>query len=178
MQDKVALIIHPVRMRIIQYAAGLECVTVAQIAKALPDISKATLYRHVRALAENEILQVVGQEKIRGTYEQSYSLNLQKIKPEKSETNTETYSLVYFMLANLIEGFRSYFDIETADPVKDKLFISTNTLYLDDSQYDAFTQEVYAAVEKRIKAPARTGGKPRMLTIVSSPADNDKAKEE
>ena len=178
MQDKIELIIHPARMRIVQYAANHGCVTVAQIAKALPDISKATLYRHVRVLSENEVLQVVGQEKIRGTYEQSYSLNLEKIKPTGNETKAEMQSLVYFMLANLIESFREYFVTETSNPIQDKLFASTNTFYLDDSQFDAFIQEIYAPVEKYLQAPAQINGKSRMITIVSSPAMQEESKEE
>ena len=75
MQNKVDVILNPVRIRIIQYASQNQPMTVAQLANALPDVSKATLYRHLRILTENQILQVVGEEKIRGTFEQSYSLN-------------------------------------------------------------------------------------------------------
>lgn len=177
MKSRVDLIIHPARMRIIQFVAGQKSVTVAQIAKALSDIPKATLYRQVRTLTENDILQVVGEEKIRGTYEQSYALNLQSINPTGDESNEDRQSLVYFMLASLMEDFRTYFEKEEVDPVEDKLFLTTNTLYLNDSQFDTFTQEMFAVVEKYLKAPAQPEGKARNITVVSSPMTPKEAAE-
>lgn len=173
MQNKADVIINPIRLRIIQYAAHNTPVTVAQIAEAMPDISKATLYRHVRVLVENEILIIVGQEKIRGTFEQSYSLNLQKINSNGRESMPELQALVYSMLGKLMEDFRQYFNTNTADPVADRLFVGANTLYLDNGSFDDFVQDIYAIVEKYSQAPADKNGKVRLITFVSSPASGE-----
>lgn len=178
MQDQTDLIINPIRLRIIQYTAHNTPATVAQIAKAMSDISKATLYRHVRVLVENEILTVVGQEKIRGTYEQSYSLNLQKLNSAEQGNSSETQTLVYSMLAKLIEDFRRYFNSETANPIKDKLYVGTNALYLDDNQFADFTEELYTVVQKYSQTPSDKNGKARMITIISSPVQQENDKEE
>jgi len=168
LEHKVNIILNPVRMRIIQYVARNQPATVAQIAKALPDVSKATVYRHMRVLTESGILQIVGEEKIRGTFEQSYSLNLGKVRASGQESASELRALVYSILTKLIEDFTNYFDKEPVAPVEDKVFISTNTLSLNDGEFDDFTQELFAVVEKYSRLPAKPGGKTRMITVVSS----------
>lgn len=174
MQNKVDVIINPIRIRIIQHAAHNGPLTVAHLAQALPDISKATLYRHVRVLVENEILQVVGQEKIRGTFEQRYSLNTQKFNPTGQESSAELQTLVYSMLAKLAHDFGQYFDSDTATPTEDRLFLATNTLHLDDHQFEQFIDEMFAVVAKYSQAPTSHNGKTRMITLVSSPSNQEK----
>ncbi len=46
-----------------------------EIRKALPDIPIASLYRHIKILADSSILMVVGENRIRGTVESVYQLN-------------------------------------------------------------------------------------------------------
>ena len=89
MRNKADLIINPIRMRIIQFASHNKPVTVAQIAQSIPEVSKATLYRHMRVLTDNKILTIVGEEKIRGTFEQSYALNIEKIDVDTKVLNLE-----------------------------------------------------------------------------------------
>lgn len=177
-QNKVDTIINPIRLRIIQYTAQNQPVTVAQISKALPDISKATLYRHMRVLTENEILHVVGQEKTRGTFEQSYSLNMERVASSEQDSSSEVQTLVYSMLLKLVEDFRQYFNSEDSNPIKDKLFMSTNTLYLEDGVFEEFIKEVYDVVEKYSRIPAVENGEMRMISIVSSPAVKESIEEE
>jgi DNA-binding transcriptional ArsR family regulator len=177
MQNKVDVILNPVRIRVIQYVAHNQPVTVAQIAKALPDVSKATLYRHMRILTENGILQVVGAEKIRGTFEQSYSLNKGKINATGQESRSELQALVYSMLTKLIAEFTEYFSRDLISPVKDKLFLSTNTFSLDNDDFDSFTQEVFAIIEKYSQFPVKENSKTRLITVVSSPAPQEETEE-
>jgi DNA-binding transcriptional ArsR family regulator len=68
------LALHPVRLRILMAVAGRQ-LTVQQMAKLLDGIPQATLYRHVNALADCDILQVVSENPVRGTTEKVYMLN-------------------------------------------------------------------------------------------------------
>lgn len=63
------------RQRIFQYFLLHETGTVKEIRKALPDIPSASLYRHIKILADSSILMVVGENRIRGTVESVYQLN-------------------------------------------------------------------------------------------------------
>lgn len=66
---------NPARQRIFQYFLLHETGTVKKIRKALPDIPSASLYRHIKILADSSILMVVGENRIRGTVESVYQLN-------------------------------------------------------------------------------------------------------
>lgn len=49
--------------------------TVKELRKALPDIPSASLYRHIKILADCSILMVVDENRIRGTVKSVYQLN-------------------------------------------------------------------------------------------------------
>ena len=66
---------NPARQRIFQYFLLHETGTVKEIRKELPDIPSASLYRHIKILADSSILMVVGENRIRGTVESVYQLN-------------------------------------------------------------------------------------------------------
>ena len=66
---------NPARQRIFQYFLLHETGTVKEIRKALPDIPSASLYRHIKILADSSILMVVGENRIRGTVHSVYQLN-------------------------------------------------------------------------------------------------------
>ncbi len=178
MTDRAAIIINPIRVRIIQFTARNQPVTVARISEAMPDVSKATLYRHIRILTANGILHVVGEEKIRGAYEQSFSLIMEQVLSTGKESNDDVQALVYSILMKLVSDFTQYFSEAPVNPIEDKLFIGTNTLYLDDGEFDAFTKEVYSVVEKYSLMKASSKGKMRMITLVSSPVQREEETDE
>src|SRR3712207_7243752 len=70
------LLLHPVRLRIVQAFLGDRTLTTADLRSELPDVPAATLYRHVGVLADAGVLAVVGERKVRGAAERSYRLEL------------------------------------------------------------------------------------------------------
>ena len=73
--EMAEVVMNSVRQRIFQYFLLHETGTVKDIKKALPDVPSASLYRHVKILADSSILVVVGENRIRGTVESIYRLN-------------------------------------------------------------------------------------------------------
>ncbi|WP_420110641.1 helix-turn-helix domain-containing protein [Pseudactinotalea sp.] len=67
------VVLHPVRLRIIQQLGGRERTT-AQLREALPDIPQATLYRHVAALLDAKVVAVVDERRSRGAIERTLAL--------------------------------------------------------------------------------------------------------
>lgn len=63
------VVLNPVRQRVFQYLLIHETGTVKEIRKALPDVPSASLYRHMKILADHSIIMVVGENRIRGTVE-------------------------------------------------------------------------------------------------------------
>lgn len=69
-----SVLMHPVRLRLVQRLALLGTATVQELAAALPDIPRASLYRHLRTLTELGYLTVVEETRVRGTVERTYAL--------------------------------------------------------------------------------------------------------
>jgi DNA-binding HxlR family transcriptional regulator len=80
----VDVVMHPVRLRVIQHVAGRE-VTTAQLRKALPDVTPATLYRHVAALIDAGILRVVAERRVRGAVERTLALGQREARGGREE---------------------------------------------------------------------------------------------
>lgn len=64
------VVVHPVRLRILHEIADRERTT-AQLRDALPDVTPATLYRHVGALLDAGVLTVVAERRVRGATERT-----------------------------------------------------------------------------------------------------------
>ena len=88
------IVMNPVRQRIFQYFLLHETGTVKEIRKALPDIPSASLYRHIKILADSSILMVVGENRIRGTVESVYRLNKDAMATEDETGNAVQMSLL------------------------------------------------------------------------------------
>lgn len=67
------IVLHPVRLRIVQQLGGRQ-LTTAALREELPDITQATLYRHVAALIAAQIVTVVDERRVRGTIERTLAL--------------------------------------------------------------------------------------------------------
>ena len=67
------VVMHPVRLRIIQQLGG-RSLTTAQLRAALPDVTQATLYRHVATLVDAGILSIVEERRVRGAVERTLAL--------------------------------------------------------------------------------------------------------
>lgn len=73
--EMVEVVMNPVRQRIFQYLLIHEKGTVKEIKKELQDIPSASLYRHVKILADHSIITVMEENRIRGTVESVYQIN-------------------------------------------------------------------------------------------------------
>ena len=87
------MVMNPVRQRIFQYFLLHEAGTVKELKRALPNVPNASLYRHIKILAEHSILTVVGENRIRGTVESVYQLNKEALATEDEGGNAVQMSL-------------------------------------------------------------------------------------
>ena len=86
--------------------------TVKELRTALPDVPNASLYRHVRLLAEH-VLTVVGETRIRGTVESVYRLN-RKVLTVVDESGRA----VQLSLLGICASFARHFADGHTDPQK------------------------------------------------------------
>ena len=73
------LLLHPVRLRIVQAFLGEGELTTADLRARLTDVSPATLYRQVATLAAGGVLEVAAERRVRGAVERTY-----RLRPERA----------------------------------------------------------------------------------------------
>ena len=124
------VVMNPIRQRIFQYFLLHETGTVKELKKALSDIPNASLYRHIKILADHSILIVVGENRIRGTVESVYRLNKDALATEDESGNAVQMSLL-----SICASFARYFAGGNADPKRDMLLLTNCTLLLTDEEF-------------------------------------------
>ena len=158
------VVMNPVRQRIFQYFLLNETGTVKEVKNALSDVPSASLYRHMKILADSSILVVVGENRIRGTVESVYKLNKDAMAAEDEDGNG-----VQMALLGLCASFAKYFSTGSADPKKDMLLFTNCTLVLTDEEFMGFLSEINEIGLKYMKVKPTADSKTRRITLISSP---------
>ena len=158
------VVMNPVRQRIFQYFLLHDTGTAKELKRALPDVPNASLYRHIKILAEHTILTVVGENRIRGTVESVYQLNKNALSIED-----ESGSAVQMALLGICASFARYFANGKADPKKDMLLFTNCTLLLTDEEFSGFLSEINEVALKYMKVEASVSSKTRQITLISAP---------
>src|SRR6516165_2569520 len=106
------LLLHPVRLRIIQAFLGDRALTTAQLRDELPDVPPASLYRHIARLVDGGVLSVVAERRVRGALERTYvlrvaaaSINLQELEQRTQEDHRQAFMA---FMAGLLGDFDRY----------------------------------------------------------------------
>ena len=163
------VVMNPVRQRIFQYFLLHKAGTVKELKRALPDVPNASLYRHIKVLAEHSILTVVGENRIRGTVESVYQLNKEALATEDEGGNAVQMSLL-----SICASFARYFAGDDVDPKRDMLLLTSCTLLLTDVEFSGFLSEINEIALKYMKAEANESSKMRQITLISAPANEQR----
>lgn len=164
--EMAEVVMNHVRQRIFQYFLLHETGTVKDIKKALPDVPSASLYRHVKILADSSILVVVGENRIRGTVESIYRLNKSALSAGEESGNAVQMSLL-----SICAAFAKYFSGGNADPERDMLLFTNCTLLLTDGEFSDFLSEINEVALKYMKVEAKADSKTRQITLISAPVN-------
>jgi hypothetical protein len=154
------LLLHPVRLRIVQAFLGERALTTSQLAEELDDVPAGSLYRHVAMLTNAGVLQVVAERRIRGAVERTYMLRLHaaQIDPSQIAAMTpEQHSQAFTaFIAGLLGDFDRYLSAGKPDPARDRAGYRMGALWLTDNELDEFLRELAAVIQPRLaNAPAR-----------------------
>ena len=167
------LLLHPVRMRILQTLFDADPLTTAQLRERLPDIPPATMYRHIAVLAEAGVLEVVDEKRVRGTVERSYRVRKEEavVDPSARAAMTREDHLRAFttFAASLMGDFDRYLAHEDADPTSDGVVYRQAAVWLTEEEFAALVEEIESAVLARV-GNARDGGRiRRVISLVVVP---------
>ncbi len=166
------VLLHPVRLRVVQCLLGDRELTTADLAAELPDIPPATLYRHIAVLVEAGVLAVVGQRPIRGAVERTYGLDPANASAGRDDlagmTQEQLRTSFAVFTASLLAGFDAYLADPDVDLTSDALGFRTAALHLGEDDIADFTDRLRQAVEPWIAA--RPGTRRYLFSTVLTPA--------
>lgn len=137
------IVLHPVRMKIIQQLGG-RSMTTTELREALPEVKQATLYRHVAALLEADILAVVEERQVRGAVERTLSLGEQMAHVGQDELQAmdavQLRSAFAMFLSGLSNDFEELLEDDRTE-LRGQLGFSRAPLYLDTRDLEQLQSE-------------------------------------
>ncbi|GIH65117.1 helix-turn-helix domain-containing protein [Microbispora siamensis] len=168
------LLLHPIRLRIVQALLGERMLTTADLRAELPDVPPATLYRQVAALVEGEVLEVAAERKVRGTFERTYRLrtaNANVSAEEAAGLGTEEHRQAFMtFVASLLADFDRYLTRDDIDLGRDGVGFRQAAMYLDDEEFQDFLRDLRAVLVPRLANQPAPGRTRRILSTIVMPS--------
>ena len=170
--DDVEVVIHPVRLRILQSLEGGE-LTTQQIANIMPDIPKSSLYRHLRLLLESEFVSVAEIRLVQGIQEKVYRLS----RPARlglgdmADLSADEH-LRYFTtyLMTLLRGFSDYLSESTdIDFLADRVGYNEISFWATKEELDAFAAQLNSALTLLLDNKEGDSRRKHKLAIIAHP---------
>jgi len=169
------LLLHPVRLRIVQAFLGERALTTGQLREELPDVPAGSLYRHVARLVDGGVLAVVAERRVRGAVERTYVLRASRARigvDEIAAMSREEHRQAFLaFLAGLIGDFDRYLAREEIDPLRDGATYNLAAMWLDDAEMAELGRELAIVLQPRLANGPRDGRTRRILATVLLPGD-------
>jgi hypothetical protein len=167
------LLLHPVRLRIVQAFLGDRPLTTTQLRTELPDVPTASLYRHVARLVDAGVLAVVSERRVRGALERTYvlrvtaaSIGLDELARMSSEEHRHAFMA---FVAALLADFDRYLAQGDIDFLRDGVSYSLTGLWLDDAELTELRREIFRVFQPRLVNTPKPGRQRRILGSVLLP---------
>jgi DNA-binding transcriptional ArsR family regulator len=167
------LILHPVRLQILQALLGGRELTTAEIGSELPEVPAATLYRHIGTLAKAGVLEVVRERPVRGTTERTYRLELGRASVDNEELQAmtpEDHRRAFTgFIAGLLQAFDRYVQDGSPDLKRDGAGYRQTALWLDDAELADLAGRIQSVVSEASANGPGEGRRRRILSTVLIP---------
>jgi DNA-binding transcriptional ArsR family regulator len=168
------ILLHPVRLRIVQTFLGDRALTTSQLAAELDDVPAASLYRHVALLADAGVLRVAAERRIRGSLERTFTLAgaAASVGPAELAAMTPEQHKQAFLAftAGLMADFDRYLAAGTPDLVRDGVGYSINAMWLTDAEFLEFARDLSMVFQPRLANGPGKGRTRRLSGNVFLPA--------
>lgn len=146
------VLLHPVRLRIVQAVEMAKRCTVQQLQRMLPDVPQASLYRHLNRLVEAGFVEIVEERPVGGALERVYAL----VEGKQHLTGTDLAAaspedhMRYFtaFCALLMAKFSKYLQREHIDYEADGVGYRLVSLYLSDDEFLQLVNDLNQRVRK------------------------------
>ncbi|MET0863101.1 MAG: helix-turn-helix domain-containing protein [Nakamurella sp.] len=170
------LLLHPVRLRIVNAGMDGRPFTTSQLCARLPDISKATVYRQVAVLVDGGMVEVTGEERVRGAVERTYRLH-----PARAAMDAEAVAAMTTAdhqrgfaaaIAALLAEFNVYISRNDSDPLADSVSYRQFSLWLTEEEKATFIEEMVAIIRARLSNGPSPERKRHLASTILFPADS------
>jgi hypothetical protein len=171
------LLLHPVRLRIVQAFIGDRALTTSAISAELDDVPTASLYRHVARLVNAGVLQVVAKRRVRGALERTYVLRLHATSiglDQLAEMSQDEHRQAFMaFVAGVLGHFDRYLARGDVDFLRDGVSYNLAGLWLNDAEFMDLLRDLARALQPRLTNPPGPGRKRRILWSVFLPGGED-----
>jgi DNA-binding transcriptional ArsR family regulator len=170
--SKTKLILHPVRMKIIQSLVNGRKLTVQQLTERIKDVPQATLYRHMNTLLEADFIEVVQENQIRGTVEKVFALKEQTTLAQEEFLNwskEEHIELFFTFTTQLLGLYENYLNKGDVDLVKDGAGYRVANVHVTDEEYVELVQKIGALIQEVSKNEPSPERKVKNLATIVIP---------
>ncbi len=169
------LLLHSVRLRIVQAFLGDRRLTTGELAAELGDVPAGSLYRHVGRLARAGVLRVVAERRVRGASERTYALDVVAARLDAAEAaalDSEGHARAFLAFtASLLAAFDRYLEGTAApDLARDGVGYRMAALWLTDAELGELVHEVAAVVASRRGYRPGPGRRQRLVAGALLPA--------
>lgn len=168
------VLLHPVRLRIVQALLDGSELTTGELMAALGDTPAATLYRHVAKLAEAGVLTVVSETPVRGAVERRYRLHTPSavVGPEDARAmGVEGHRRAFAVfVATLLADLDRYLDGSDLDVVRDGLSFGQAALWLTDDELADLRVRIAESIAGFLTNEPAAGRTKRVLTTILIPS--------
>ncbi|MFH9980532.1 helix-turn-helix domain-containing protein [Streptomyces sp. NPDC017179] len=170
------LLLHPVRLRIVQAFLGDRALTTGALREELSDVPSTSLYRHVARLVDAGVLMVVAERQVRGAVERTYVLRAAAAKMSADEvarmSPDDHRNAFMAFVAGLLDDVDRYLAREDVDPVRDGATYNLAGMWLDDAEYAAVLNDLVRVLQPRLALPPGPGRRRRILATVLLPGED------
>ena len=167
------LLLHPVRLRIVQAFLGDRALTTSQLRTELPDIPPASLYRHVARLVEGGVLAVVAARRVRGALERTYILRTAAARVSLDEvakmTPDDHRQMFLAFVAGLLGDFDRYLARGDVDLGRDGVTYNLAGMWLTDPEFTELLRDLATVFQPRLANAPKPGRKRRILGSILLP---------
>ncbi len=174
--DPLDLLLHPVRLRIVYAMSGGRVRSTTELCASLADVPKTAVYRHVGLLAEGGILEVAGEQRVRGAVERHYRLRRDGTTVDDAAAASMSLDDHRHGFATAVAAlhaeFNAYLDRPGADPTADRIGYRQGVVWLTDAEATELLDDLRATFATRATHSPAPGRSPRLFSLIQFPADD------
>ncbi|WP_433240879.1 helix-turn-helix domain-containing protein [Actinomadura nitritigenes] len=171
--DTLELLAHPVRLRVVHALRGGRPLSTSELRERIPDVSKATVYRHIEMLVDGGVLEVAEERRVRGAVERRYRLRQERavIDPAAPLSRDDHRRGFAAATAALIAAFGAYLDRDGSDPAADLVGYRQHAVWLSQEELLELIAGMRAAIAPRLANGPAPGRAQYLLSPILFPIE-------